>query len=208
VSGIVQVGWQGLADRYAYVPLIGLLTAVVWGVAEAFERLPRRRAVPVAIAATGLLSLALASATRAQLGFWRNSPALFERALSVTGPNPVVPNELGIALGAERRYVAAREQFEIAATLAPRWSVPLLNLGSLLRTQGRPSEALPYLERSIALDPDQNGSRIALANALLDLDRPAEARVHVERAQALDPADPRARLVRARLEQIKRDGSR
>jgi hypothetical protein len=208
VSGIVQVGWQGLADRYAYVPLIGLLTAVVWGVAEAFERLPRRRAVPVAIAATGLLSLALASATRAQLGFWRNSPALFERALSVTGPNPVVRNELGIALGAERRYVAAREQFEIAATLAPRWSVPLLNLGSLLRTQGRPSEALPYLERSIALDPDQIGSRIAIANALLDLDRPPEARVHVERALALDPGDPRARLVRARLEKIERDGSR
>jgi tetratricopeptide (TPR) repeat protein len=89
-----------------------------------------------------------------------------------------------------------------------RCSVPLLNLGSLLRTQGRPSEALPYLERSIALDPDQIGSRIAIANALLDLDRPPEARVHVERALALDPGDPRARLVRARLEKIERDGSR
>jgi tetratricopeptide (TPR) repeat protein len=199
VSGIVQIGWQGLADRYAYVPLIGLLLALVWLVADALDRWPRARA-PIALAGTAALSLALASATHSQLGFWRSSQSLFERALSVTDSNPVMHNELGIALGAERRYPAAREQFEIAARLAPRWSIPLQNLGSLLRTLGRPSEALPYLERSLELAPDQIGTLVTLANALLDLDRPAEARVQVERARALAPEDPRTRFVGARLE--------
>jgi tetratricopeptide (TPR) repeat protein len=199
VSGIVQIGWQGLADRYAYVPLIGLLLALVWVVADALDRWPRAR-VPIALAGTAALSLALASATHSQLGFWRSSQSLFERALSVTDPNPVMHNELGIALGAERRYPAAREQFEIAARLAPRWSVPLQNLGSLLRTLERPREALPYLERSLELAPDQIGTLVTLANALLDLDQPSEARIHIERARALAPKDPRTRLVAARLE--------
>jgi hypothetical protein len=200
VSGIVQIGWQGLADRYAYVPLIGLLLALVWGVAEAPARWGRARSLPIAIAATGVLALALASATRAQLGFWRDSLSLFERALSVTGPNPVMHNELGIALGKEGRFEAALEQFEIAVTLAPRWSVPLQNLGSALRTLERPGEALPFLQRSVDLAPDQLGPRAALAHTLLDLDRPAEARIHLDHARALDPEDPRTRFVAARFE--------
>jgi hypothetical protein len=204
VIGIVQVGWQGLADRYVYVPLIGLSLAAVWGVADALEGWPHARKRSIALMATGVLSVALASATHAQLAFWRSSTSLFERALSVTDPNPVMHNELGIALGAEQRYTAAREQFEMAARLAPRWSVPLQNMGSLLRTLGRPDEALPYLERSLALAPQQLGTLVTLANTLLDLDRPAEARLHLESARALAPKDPRTRLVWARLERTER----
>ncbi|MEN8159582.1 MAG: tetratricopeptide repeat protein [Myxococcota bacterium] len=205
VSGVVQIGWQGLADRYAYVPLIGLLLAGVWAVADALERrAPADWRAPAALTAAVVVSALLAGATRAQLGFWRDSIPLFERAIAVTGPNPVMHNELGVALGGERRYGPAREQLEIAATLAPRWSVPPQNLGSLLRARERPEEALPHLEHSVALAPDQIGARIALANALLDLDRRAEARRHLEHALALDPEDPRARLFRARLQQLER----
>jgi Flp pilus assembly protein TadD len=206
VSGVVQIGWQGIADRYAYVPLIGLLVGGVWTAADALERrAPARWRAPAALGAVFVLSVLLAGATRAQLGDWRDSIPLFERALAVTGPNPVMHNELGIALGAARRYDPAREQFERAAALAPRWSVPPQNLGSLLRTRGRPEEALPHLEHSVALAPDRIGARAALANALLDLDRRAEARRHLDHALALDPEDPRARLVRARLRELQRD---
>ncbi len=205
VSGIVQIGWQGLADRYAYVPLIGLALAAVWGAADAGSRgLRARWRTPIAVALTLVVSTALAGATRAQLGFWRDSRTLFERAIAVTGPNPVMHNELGVVLAADRRYPEAREAFEIASTLAPRWSVPPQNLGALLRSLERPGDALPHLERSVALAPDQIVARLLLANVLLDLGRPAEARIHVEHALGLDPEDPRARLVRARLEQIER----
>jgi tetratricopeptide (TPR) repeat protein len=203
VSGIVQVGWQGLADRYAYVPLIGLLVALVWTAADALSHLrPEPRRVLAGTAVTALACALLALAARAQLGHWRSSRALFERAIAVTGPNPVMHNELGVVLAAEKRYEPAREHFERALRLAPRWSAPYQNLGSLLRTVGRPAEALPYLEESVELSPSRIPARVALANVLLDLGRTGDAHAQLERALALDPRDAHALLLRLRFEQL------
>lgn len=203
VSGIVQVGWQGLADRYAYVPLIGLLVAGVWSAGDALERaLPPARRMPAGALAVACVCALLAFAARAQLGYWERSRALFERAIAVTGPNPVMHNELGVLLSGERSFAPAREHFETAIALAPRWSVPYQNLGSLLRTLGLPVQALPHLERSVALAPDGIPARVALANVLLDLGRRDEARSHLEHALAIDAFDPRARLLRVRLEAL------
>jgi tetratricopeptide (TPR) repeat protein len=206
VSGIVQVGWQGLADRYAYVPLIGLLVAGVWSAADALERaLPPARRVPAAALASALVCALLALAARAQLGYWERSHTLFERAIAVTGPNPVMHNELGVLLAGERSFGPARAHFEKAIGLAPRWGAPYLNLGSLLRTLGLPAQALPHLERAVALAPDGIPARVALANVLLDLGRRDEARSQLEQALALDPFDPRARLLRVRFEALERE---
>jgi tetratricopeptide (TPR) repeat protein len=203
VSGIVQVGWQGTADRYAYVPLIGLLLALVWTAADALARIrPEAQSRAAAVLATALACALLAAASRAQLGHWQRSETLFERALAVTGPNPVMHNELGVLLAEGRRYAPARAHFEAATALAPDWSAPHLNLGSLLRTLGRPADALSPLERSVALDPELIGARIALANTLLDLDRRAEARAELERALELGAADPRVRLLRRRFDSL------
>jgi tetratricopeptide (TPR) repeat protein len=205
VSGIVQVGWQGTADRYAYVPLIGLLLALVWSAADALARIPSaRRAQAAAVLATGLACALLALASRTQLGHWRSSEALFTRALAVTGPNPVMHNELGAVFVAETRYAAAREQFVVAVALAPDWSAPYLNLGSLLRAAGQPADALPLLERSVALDPGSVASRIALANVLLDLGRREDAEAQLEGARALDATDPRVWLLHRRFESLPR----
>jgi tetratricopeptide (TPR) repeat protein len=203
VSGIVQIGWQGLADRYAYVPLIGLLVAIVWSAADGLaRRLPEpKRAAAGALATAGVCAL-LALAARAQLDYWERSRTLFERAIEVTGPNPVMHNELGVVLGGERSYALAFEHFQTAAALAPRWSAPHQNLGAMLRTLGRPAEALPYLEKSVALEPNRIPAQVALANVLLDLDRTEEARSHLEQALAIDPNDPRARLLRRRFERL------
>ena len=211
VSGIVQVGWQGIADRYAYVPLIGLLLAGVWSAgdalvgstADALARIrPAARGRTAAVLATALSCLLLAAASRAQLGHWQRSETLFERALAVTGPNPVMHNELGVVLAEGRRYEPAREHFEAAIAFQPDWSAPHLNLGSLLRTLGRPEDALSPLERSVALEPELIGARVALANVLLDLDRRAEARAELERALALGAADPRVRLLHRRFDSL------
>jgi tetratricopeptide (TPR) repeat protein len=204
VIGIVQVGWQGLADRYAYVPLIGLLLAGVWTAADALECVPsaRSRAAAGALATAAVCAL-LALASRAQLDPWRQSRTLFERALAVTGPNPVMHNELGVVLADEASYGPAEEHFRSAIALAPRWGAPAQNLGSLLRALGRPAEALPHLERGVALSPDPISARVALANALLDLGRRDEARAQLERALAVDPRDPRALLLQRRFEQLR-----
>jgi len=205
VSGIVQVGWQGLADRYAYVPLAGLLVALVWSAADALGRVrPERRRALAGAAAAALACALLALAARAQLGAWRSSETLFERALAVTGPNPVMHNELGVVLAGDRRLEPARVHFERATALAPRWSAPHQNLGALLRALGRPAEALPHLEASVALAPDHVPAHVTLANVLLDLGRRSEAHAHLDRALALDPGDPRALLLRARFEQLER----
>jgi predicted Zn-dependent protease len=184
------------------VPLIGLLLALVWSAADALPRIRPARAREAAVLATGLACALLALASRGQLGHWRSSETLFARALAVTGPSPVMHNELGAVFVAERRIGPAREQFEAAVALAPDWSAPHLNLGSLLRETGRPAEALPLLERSVALDPARLPARVALANALLDLGRRAEAEAQLERARALDPADPRVLFVEARVEAL------
>jgi tetratricopeptide (TPR) repeat protein len=202
VSGIVQVGWQGIADRYAYVPLIGLLVAGVWTAADALERVPSARSRAAGAFATGAVCALLAFATHAQLGPWQTSRTLFERALAVTGPNPVMHNELGVVLADAASYGPAEEQFRSAIALAPRWSAPRQNLGSLLRALGRPAEALPHLEQSVALAPGDIPAHVALANVLLDLGRSADARGHLERALAIDPGDPRALLLQRRFEQL------
>jgi tetratricopeptide (TPR) repeat protein len=204
VSGIVQVGWQGLADRYAYVPLIGLLVAGVWTAADLLEHtLPsaRSRAAGAALVTAAACAL-LALATRAQLEPWRHSRALFEHALAVTGPNPVMHNELGVVLADEARYGPAEEHFRSAIALAPRWSAPEQNLGALLRARGRAAQALPHLERGVALLPGHAPARVALANALLDLGRREEARAQLERALAIDGADPQALLLKRRFEPV------
>jgi Flp pilus assembly protein TadD len=79
---------------------------------------------------------------------------------------------------------------------------PHQNQGALLRTLGRPAEALPHLERSVALAPEHIPAQVGLANVLLDLGRRDEARAHLERALAIDPRDPRALLLEQRFEQL------
>jgi tetratricopeptide (TPR) repeat protein len=203
VIGVVQVGWQGLADRYAYVPLIGLLVAIVWSAADGLERALRgwtRSAVAAGSLATACALLALASS--AQLPHWRGSRALFERALAVTGPNPVMHNELGVLLAGAGDYAQALPHFEQAAAQAPGWSAAHQNLGALLARLGRPDQGLVHLELAVSLDPEHAPGLVALASALLALGRSEQARPHVERALALDPTNARALALRARLGEV------
>jgi tetratricopeptide (TPR) repeat protein len=200
VAGVVQVGWQALADRYAYVPIIGFLIAIVFGSAALLERSlsePKRKLVgAVALAAACTF---LAAASYAQLGYWQRSRTLFERAIAVTGPNPVMHNELGVVLAREGEYALALEHFEAAASLAPDWASAQQNLGALLATLGRGNEALPHLERSIALAPNAASSYIEKAHVLVGLGRFEAALEPLEHALALEPDSVRALSLQAKL---------
>ena len=117
VIGLVQVGDQAHADRYMYIPMVGLLVMLIWGAAEILEKL---RAKTLAISLAAAACLASAALSWVQVGYWRNSETLFRHALAVTNDNKVANN----------------------------------NLGSYLMDSGRVSEALPYFETAVRIDPE------------------------------------------------------
>lgn len=112
VIGLVQVGAQAMADRYTYIPLIGLFIMVGWGVPRLLKRWPYRRIMLLVTA--GLLLLTLMVCTRIQVGYWRNSVTLFEHAIRVTADNYLAHVTLGIALYQEGRLDEAVVHFSEA----------------------------------------------------------------------------------------------
>lgn len=117
VIGLVQVGRQAMADRYTYLPSIGLFLAACWGLAELAGDRAGRRAVLAA--ASVMAILALAAATRAQVRHWSDSVALFQHALEVTEDNYVAHIGLAKALATERDWAGAAEHYRAALALRP-----------------------------------------------------------------------------------------
>jgi hypothetical protein len=115
VIGLVQVGRQAMADRYTYIPSIGLFLAVVWSVAGLLKE--HRAALATA---AGIVILALAAMTRVQIGYWSDSATLFRHALAVTGDNYLAHIGLGKALMGEKDCEGAAEQFRAALAQYPR----------------------------------------------------------------------------------------
>jgi tetratricopeptide (TPR) repeat protein len=128
--GIVQVGRQGWADRYAYVPLWGLFVIAVWMASEFASRIGLGRTVRVLIAFAVLVMYAMA--THIEIEYWRDSYRLFARAIEVTGPNAVAEGNLGSALMEMQRPDLALPHLERAIQLVPVLSAPHYTLGILL----------------------------------------------------------------------------
>ncbi len=167
--GIVQVGNQAMADRYAYLPLIGLFCVVVWGAADFMRsrQLPLR---PIAIVA-GLLLLALSGWTWRQIGFWSSSLDLWSHALRVTQDNFMAENYVGSAIllqtyqtTGKRTSEEAMAHFENAMRINPRDPIAHLNVGADLHEHGRFQEALEQYELVLGLTEDPQLLMKALIN--------------------------------------------
>lgn len=185
VVGLVQVGGQSMADRYTYVPLIGVFVAVVWSLAALAQQAPRLRA-PLAVgAATAILVLSLA--TRAQLAFWRSNEALYTRALQVTEGNWVAYNNLGLALFDEGRKDEAIASYRQAIRYLPAYQDALANLGFALADRGDLAGAATAFNEALELDPDDPKKHFQMAFVLGRSGKAADAISHYERAVALDP---------------------
>ncbi len=153
VIGLVQVGFQALADRYAYVTFVGLFLALVWLAAERVERGPAWTR-PLAAALGVALVLACVVQTRRELAHWRDSETLFRRALAVTSGNYVACQNLAHHLNEKNRPAEALPLLEEALRLRPRYPEARVNLGRSLFLLGRVDEAIPQFEQAIALRPD------------------------------------------------------
>jgi protein O-mannosyl-transferase len=182
VIGVVQVGNQALADRYMYLPLIGLLVMVAWSAAELPARWPWTRQW---VAAGGLAALgACGVLTWQQSGYWKSSVTLFEHALAVTQENLVAQNNLGAALLAAGDFAGAEPHFAEAVRLRPRYQDSIVNLGLCQEQQGRTNEALALMERASQIRPNAQ-AEYNLARLLSDQGRLTEAESHYQAALKL-----------------------
>ena len=165
--GIVQVGIQAMADRYTYLPLIGLFIALVWGLGDLPASGGRRRRLLGACAAISLFGCA--ALTVRQVHFWRNSATLFQRAVRVTPNNYLAYNNLGFYLSGQGNAAAAMTNYVEALRIKPDYEDALNNLGYALAGMKRYPEAIGYYERALQTRPDQVEVRNNLGNALSEL---------------------------------------
>ena len=191
VIGLVQAGGQARADRYMYIPMVGLLIMVVWGTAEIFER---SRATAVAFLLAGTACLACAALTWIQVGYWRNSETLFRHALEVTEDNSVANHNLGSYLMASPgRLSEAFPYLETAVNLDPDSPPAHADLGSALAKAGRFPEAIAQFEAAIHLAPDAPIPHNNLGSALTETGHMPEAIAEFQTALRLDPNYEEAR---------------
>ena len=178
VIGIIQVGAQAMADRYTYLPLIGIFILVAWGTHAAFIHWRLPVAVPVIMA--GLALLACAVRTRDQLHYWQNTESLLGHAVAVTPNNWIAHYNLGRALERQGRLNEALMHFEQTFAIKPNDVDTLNELGCLLSKKERYAEALPYLESALILKPDFIELHYKIGKALLNLGRTDEAIRHYQ----------------------------
>ena len=195
VIGLVQVGLQGTADRYAYLPTAGLFIAFAWGLAAAL----RDRRVPrIALAALAGALLALGAArTAAQAGLWRDEETLFRSTLAATSDNWLINGNLGGTLIEKQRFAEAAQHLAEAVRIRPDQPRNWGNYGLALASVGRPEEAIAAYRRGIqpgTLDAKarSNNARVwsNLGLALSGLGRREEALAACREGVALAPDNP------------------
>jgi tetratricopeptide (TPR) repeat protein len=201
VIGIVQVGRQAMADRYAYLPLIGLFVMVVWLTADFAVQAPSLRP---ALAGVTLIALSFyAYISYIQIGYWQTSYTLFTHALEVTSRNGIAEDNLGVALLNGGRADLALGHFEAAVADMPTFSTAHYDLGTVLQKQGRPDEAV----RQYRLALDYTGDAVEASRAHNNLgalflqrnDLPA-ALTEYNAALKIDPSEGHSLLGRGTVE--------
>ena len=185
VIGIIQVGSASMADRYTYLPGIGILLAVVFLLAEVVEKNSFLKLISPALAA-GLL-IACVSLTETQLQFWRNSETLFRHALAVTTNNDVAHVNLGTALDGAGRTDEALAEFRAAVRINPDRPQVHFNLGLMYHRLERHAEALAEFRATTRLEPENAAARSAAGGALAALGKYDEALKEFAAAEKLNP---------------------
>lgn len=173
VIGLVQVGEQALADRYTYLPLIGLFIILAWEAGAACRqwRLPKAACA----GAAAMVLFACAAQTRQQLGYWQNSETLYLRDLAVTRNNWLAAYNLGRFLDEQGRIDEALIYYQQAVTMEPRTSDALNNIGVILVGKKRYAEAIPYFERALKVEPGFYEAHNNIGKALEELGKLDEA---------------------------------
>ena len=155
--GLVQAGTQAMADRFTYIPLIGLFIMVSWGVPELVQGWRQGRlALWVSV---GVLLLGLMVCTWFQTRLWKNTIALFTQAVNVTTDNYIEHYSLGLALGREGKIEESMKHFYGALRIKPDYAEAHNNLGVGLAKQGRVKEVVEHFSEALRINPDYDKAR-------------------------------------------------
>ena len=190
VIGLIQVGKQAMADRYAYIPMIGLFIIVAWGIPDLLKGWPRRKIIFVI--SSGAVISGLMICTVLQVRYWQNSVTLFEHALRVTGMNSRAHYNLGIALTDMGKFKEAIYHFQYAIKLEPEYAGPYGYMGVALAMQGKTDEALVYYHEALRIKQDDETTHNNLGVALAGKGKFDEAIVHFQEALRSRPDYPHA----------------
>ncbi|MCL6519684.1 MAG: tetratricopeptide repeat protein [Armatimonadetes bacterium] len=199
VIGLVQVGWQAMADRYTYIPLIGLFVILAWGIPDLIESIRtgkqvgikcqtadvRRNLILSAVAC--VLVIILAATTLRQVTHWRDSVTLFSHALKVTKENPVAENNLGLALTALGKHAQAIKHFKKALRIEPTWADVHHNLAIAYFESMDFEKAAFHFQKALKIDPRHARAHNNYGGLLLKQGRLDEAAMHFNKALMAKP---------------------
>jgi tetratricopeptide (TPR) repeat protein len=183
--GFVQAGIIARADRYTYLPQIGLYLFLTWAAADLSSGLRHRRVVLGGCSM--IILVALIFCARAQTSYWRNSESLWTHALKITKNNAIAHNNLGFALLSQGRSGEAIRQYQETIRLKPDDAEAYNNLGNALINNGQTDEAISQYQKAIRLKPDDAEAYHNLGNALINNGQTDEAISQYQKAIRLKP---------------------
>lgn len=196
VSGIVQIGPQAMADRYTYVPLIGLFIALVWLIGDLVTHRPILRIPATTITAGVLIGLAFAAHTQA--GYWKSSETLFRRTAQVTPRNPVAHETLGFALFRNGDYEGAIREFQALIALRPQYGRAYEGLGASLLGLGRTAEAIEAYRTAVRINPQSAEGLRQLGQLEMSAGKTEDAKESLAKAAQLGDKEAAGSLAMAR----------
>jgi len=185
VIGLIQIGTQAMADRYTYIPMIGIYIIIAWGVFDLVAGWRYKRIV-LTVAAGAVFSILMMVAW-VQVGYWQNSRTLFRHAVDVTKNNWLAHNSLGVALLNEKKNDEAIFHFKKTLSIKPDDVLAYNNIGSALAEQGELDEAVLYFNKALTVKPDYVTALDNLGKALFYAGNYQEAEFYYKKAIRLKP---------------------
>jgi tetratricopeptide (TPR) repeat protein len=191
VIGVIQVGWQGRADRYTYLPQIGLYILAAWTVADLSGSWRRKRQILTVVAAIvlGVLSWR----TWIQTSYWRDSETLWTHTLAVTSNNDVAHNNLGIVLLRKGQVDEAISRFQTAVDLRPENAPAHDNLAKAFLQKGQTAKAMEHYRRLLEIQPDNAEAHNIVGTTLVQQGRIKEAIDEWQETLAFQPENGNAK---------------
>ncbi len=193
VVGLVPFGTQAMADRFTYLPQIGLCIALVWGAADLCRSWPHRRWV-CGVGSAVVLAALMACAWQ-QTSYWRDSETLWNHTIACTSRNYTAHNALGNALAYRGRFDEATSQYRKALEIWPDYPSAHFNLGVTAGSRGRLNEAMVHYRRAIKANPNHANAHNNLAAALLAVGNLDEAIKHSRATIRIVPEFPEAHFI-------------
>jgi tetratricopeptide (TPR) repeat protein len=189
VIGIVQVGSQAMADRYTYIPLIGLFVMAAWGIPEFLKKWqPTHPALKEALFASSALILSyFFIVTWTQAGYWRDNIALYDHSVKVTSPNDVIHYNRGVAYGKLGNQAQAISDYNRAIEINPKYADAYIGRGAVYDKLGNQRQAISDFERAIEINPKHTEAYYDRGIALGELGNQRQAISDYDRAIEINP---------------------